>query len=319
MSDIFYQKRESNYLDNLVIDLKKIYHEYPIDKKEFISQSKASVIPFQKIYNNRFIPLKIRKYVYHLLYRTNIDATWIQDFQSYWSTVLHGRPLRNIHDFFFFKNVYRMKFQDNQVPDTSDSYTHLKAWQNPELLYQIFSFVANEVYSTSLGYTQHISRHRNVKSVLEFGCGIAPITKTLFDFYYHKYANTKIYISDIQTVAFHYAAYRFRDKKNVIPILLIPENDFMLTLNDTVDVIFCKTVFEHLNKPLETIKIFKDVLNKDGLLIFDYIKSEGEGLDTMSAVRQRNDVLDYIRGNFEVSFGTISKDTSTGLTVVRKR
>jgi 2-polyprenyl-3-methyl-5-hydroxy-6-metoxy-1,4-benzoquinol methylase len=125
--------------------------------------------------------------------------------------------------------------------------------------------------------------------------------------------------SDIQTLAFHYGAYRFRHCSNVIPLLLVPDDDFSLNLSDSVDAIFCITVFEHLNKPLETIKSFYYYLNPNGLLFFDYIKGDGDGLDTLAGVRERNEVLDYVTEHFEVLLGTISKEKSMGLTVVKKK
>jgi hypothetical protein len=33
MDNIFYRKRETNLFDNLVVDIKQLYKEHPIDKK----------------------------------------------------------------------------------------------------------------------------------------------------------------------------------------------------------------------------------------------------------------------------------------------
>jgi len=128
----------------------------------------------------------------------------------------------------------------------------------------------------------------------------------------------KIYIADIQTLAFHYATYRFRYCSNVIPLLLTPENNFLLRINDDLDAIFCITVFEHLNRPLDTVKIFYEKLKPGGLLFFDYIRGEGPGLDTKQGVTQRDDVLSFILKNFDLVYGNISKEKSTGLAIVRK-
>lgn len=154
--------------------------------------------------------------------------------------------------------------------------------------------------------------------MLEFGCATAPVTASLYEFYRPE-SQFKMYVSDIPTLAFHYAAYRFRYCSNVIPILLKPENDFILKLPDKLDVIFCITVFEHLNQPLETVKIFYNLLNPGGLLFFDYIKGSGKGLDTQHAVRQRGSVLDFIGDNFELIEGQLTKDSDMHLTIVQKK
>lgn len=78
------------------------------------------------------------------------------------------------------------------------------------------------------------------------------------------------------------------------------------------------TVFEHLNKPLETIKIFNKTLNPGGLLFFDYIKSKGEGLDTHHAVKERDSVLNYVNKKFDIIYGRITKEKNMGLTILRK-
>ena len=165
---------------------------------------------------------------------------------------------------------------------------------------------------------RYLKKKKNkLRSFLEFGCRIAPITTSIYEFLNlpKKY---KIYIADIKTIAFHYAAYKFRKNSNVIPILLLPENHFLLNEDFTTDLIFCIDVFEHLNKPFETIKIFKNILNKNGILMFNYIKSEGYGTDSMQSVRERDNVLEYILKHFKIISGNIHKNRNTGLTIVKK-
>ena len=145
---------------------------------------------------------------------------------------------------------------------------------------------------------------------------LAPVTTALFEFFKLS-KNIKIFISDIQTFAFHYAAYKFRNCSNVIPILLNPEDEFLLKLDEKVDLIFCLRTFEHLNKPLETIKIFEKILNDKGYLIFDYV-IPGDNYDTTQALRERDDVLNFINENFDIIYGKINLEQKTGLTFVRK-
>ncbi len=126
-------------------------------------------------------------------------------------------------------------------------------------------------------------------------------------------------IADIQTIFLHYAFYRFRRYSNLKTLVLNPDNGFQIESKEKQDAIFCITVFEHLNNPAETIKRFHQILEIDGILIFDYILGDGDGLDTMQAVRDRNIVLDFINEKFDVVFGKISKTDSMALTVIRKK
>lgn len=272
-----------------------------------------------KIYNNQLIPLKLRNYSWHLLKKLNIDIAWFREFRRYWTQVLGGRPLWDVHDFYFLRNSYRIRFQNNQLPDKSNSSMHLQAWQKPELLYQLFHQVLKESLFNQLEILSLMKKYKNepIKQVLELGCATAPITASLKEFF--KTKNIKIYISDIQTLAFHYAAHRFRHQKNITPLLLKPENDFMLTDDLKIDVIFCVTVFEHLNKPLAVIKRLHNILNRDGLLFFDYIKGDGGGLDSVQGVLERDDVLNFVGAKFELIHGCVSNKNSMGLTVVRKK
>ena len=322
MSELFSQKHQANFFDNFAIDVPKLYEDFPLKKQQKAEPNFVPSVrtPCHKIYRNPLIPLKYRRYAFHGLRRIGLDQSWFDEFKKYWSSILNGRPFWGTQDLFFLKNLYRIKFQDSQVPDTTDSKLHTQAWQRPELLYQLLHLVCKESISDQLRILQQLKKlKKNITklSFLEFGCATAPIAVSLYEFFKPK-PEMNIYISDIQTLAFHYAAYRFRLCSNVIPLLLTPENDLVLQINDNLDVIFSITVFEHLNKPMETIEIFYDKLKLGGLLFFDYIKSDAEGLDTTQGLEKRNDVLDFVLKNFEPVYGNISKDESMDLTIVRK-
>lgn len=323
MTDEFYCDRETNFFDNMKIDVSILYSQFPIVKE---ADSSCNKVPFASdflhhIYHCPLIPAKYRSLALKGLRQIRLDQRWFLEFRKYWSGILKGRPLWSVDDLYFLKNLYRVKFQNNQIPDTNDANKHCQAWQRPELLYQLLHLVCREAIIDQLKILHKLKKFKpdfKALKMLEFGCATAPITTSLFDYYKPK-ASMKMYISDIPTLAFHYATYRFRYCSNVIPILLRPEDDFALKLNDKLDVIFCITVFEHLNQPLETVKTFYELLKPGGLLFFDYIKGSGEGLDTLHAVRQREDVLDFVGEKFEVTEGRLSKDSDMHLTIVRKK
>jgi len=309
-----------NKLNNLHINVKELYSKFPL-KDSDINLHKGDIKHFKffkKIYKTKLISLNFRNKLWFLFHTTNIDQYWFYEFKNYWSKVLKGRPLFGVPDFYFFKNTYRIKFQTVEVEDTNKPKNHVKAWQQNEVLYQLLHLVQRESSINKLSTIKLAKKHIKFKNFLEFGCGTAPITNTYLTFY-KKSEKIKIYISDIQTISFHFALLRFSNNKNIIPILLKEENNLLLIENIKTDLIFCITVFEHLNKPLETIKRFYNTLNNNGILIFDYILSDGDGLDTMQGVKERSEVLNYIEKYFILLSGKIDYKNSMGTTVIRKK
>lgn len=322
MSDIFLREKFENKFDNININVKVIYKKFPIDKKVNKKSNQVNFTNsyFHKLYRNPLIPIKIRNYLWHYFRRTFLDLSYFEEFKKYWGKVIEGRPFWNINDLFFLKNLYRTKFQYVQVPDTDKSDVHLKAYQRPEVIYQLLHLVCRESSINDYTLLRLINKKKRykIRKFLEFGCATAPFTTSFCEFFKIP-KKIKIFISDIQTLAFHYGAYKFRNCSNIIPILLVPENDFLLILDESLDLIICNTVFEHLNKPFETIKIFYELLNKNGLLVFDYIKTSGEGLDTHHGIREREAVLDFINNHFQIIYGKISKQKSMGTTIAKKQ
>jgi SAM-dependent methyltransferase len=319
--DVFRLHRTHNRFDDLAIDVNGLYAAHPIGPSERATTNDVpfAASPFHAIYRSRLIPLSSRRRLWRLARQTGVDTSWFLEFSTYWSSVLGGRPLWGPQDFYFLKNLYRVRFQDNAVPDTDDARTHVAAWQRPELLYQLLHLVGKESLRDELAGLIQVRRHGGrIRSILEFGCATAPVVTSLFEFYPPD-RRLEIFISDIQTLAFHYGCYKFRRCSNVRPVLLVPEHDCLLQLPATVDVVFCLTVFEHLNRPLKTAERLRDALNPGGFLVFDYIKGDGEGLDTVHAVRERDAVLDYITEHFDILSGPLDKRANVGLTIARRR
>ncbi len=320
MDNDSYAKDNKNYFDKLIVNVPELYSQYPPkDSSKNTFDIRKTI--FSKIYRSRFFTLKIRNYLFHFFRRINLDLTWLDEFKFYWQGCLKGRPFWSSHDFFFLKNLYRVKFQNNEVPKEIDSSKdHLDSWQKPEVLYQLLHLVAKESVHNEIKIIKLLKKYRKIKdlNIIEFGCGTAPIVKSLYEFE-PNFNKLKITISDIQTLAFHYACLRFSHLNNVKSLLLDYKNDFQVVTQEKFDVIFCITVFEHLQNPLETIKKFYHLLNDNGLLFFDYIKGNGEGLDTQKAVIERDDVINYIKNNFKILSGEVSKEKSIGLCLCEKK
>ena len=83
------------------------------------------------------------------------------------------------------------------------------------------------------------------------------------------------------------------------------------------DAVFMITVMEHLPNPIETVKNITNNLKPNGIFVFDYILSDGSGLDTREAVDKRKDVLDYISLKCNLISGKLDAKMSMGTTVCK--
>ncbi|HNE04242.1 MAG TPA: class I SAM-dependent methyltransferase [Anaerolineales bacterium] len=320
MRDVFKNDREFNQWDKLVLDVKEVYKKHPLS----VNVLEGAQLPphtalFRRFYKTPLVPLSLRRFIHKLSLRTSLDTSWFEDFSNYWSSVLGGRPLLGVQDFYFLKNLYRIRFQDNQIPDTNDVNIHLEAWQRPELLYQLLHLIYKETIVDYANLIKKMFEYKpKLRNILEFGCGTAPVTASLYEFFEVR-KEIKVYFSDIQTIAFHYAAYRFARYQNANPVILKPENEFKLANLPPLDVITCITVFEHLNKPLDTVKDFHALLLPGGLFFFDYIKSDGSGMDTNHGSQERLAVLKFVASHFDILEGDLNENDSTGLVIARKK
>ncbi|MFX1396094.1 MAG: class I SAM-dependent methyltransferase [Promethearchaeota archaeon] len=263
--------------------------------------------------------MKVRIYLWYFFRRTNLDTTWFKEFSEYAYRILFKeRKIVLPFDVFYYKNLLNPLIEDLTLPETDDCNVILNHYQKPEFsIVHLLHLISKESYFFYHNVLKLLHKIKKKRKVLEFGCASAPITTKIFEFYKPSKKNT-YYISDIETLPFHYASYLFRHCSNVKPIILKPEDDFKLSIQDKIDVILCITVFEHLNKPLETVKIFHKILNKGGHLIFDFIIPV-DAFDTIQAKNERESVLDFILENFIILHGNIDRRKKVNLTVARKK
>ena len=278
--------------------------------------------PFRAIYGTRLLPLTARRVVWQLLTQTHVDLFWFFDFRRYWSKALKLRPLWGVEDFYFLRAYYRISFGRIEVADSTEAEAHMAAWKSSELLYFLMQQVYVESKTREFEMLRLTRRYlgRGTGRYLEFGSGIGPITQTFLDFEPGARAS-RFYVSDIRTVAFHYATERFRSRPNVTCVPLEEANELHLPADfpGDLDAIYCITVFEHLHAPMITIQRLHGLLKPGGLFFFDYIQSEGTGLDSAAGVRERAAVLQFVREHFDVVVGAIDPAGSVPLTVVRKK
>ena len=151
--------------------------------------------------------------------------------------------------------------------------------------------------------------------VAEYGCAVAPIATGLARHYRHR--NLRIVCADIPHLLLHHARWKFRRYPFVTMVAIRTDDD--ASLSGEFDTIFCLEVLEHLPRPVPVLRHLHQVLKPSGHLVFDDIRSEAQGLDTASALRDRLPALEFVRERFDVVSGAVPVDgTDVGPTVVRK-
>jgi SAM-dependent methyltransferase len=249
----------------------------------------------------------------------NVRLDWFHEFQTYWVGELGNRPLQ-LHDFFFLSGVYRQRlqtihFESLEDPALASDDKQLEAWRDPRIVHHLFA----HTYRAALSplrvhrYVRYLPRRGRAA---EYGCGTAPLLTALARWYRH--LDLQLVGADIPHLLFHYARWKFRHTPFVRIVPITPNDD--RPLPGRYDTIFCLEVFEHMPRPLPVLEHFRDVLKPGGHLVFDYIRSEGTGLDTATALRDRLPALDYLRRHFDVVEGRMPTDgPHIEPTVVRKR
>lgn len=266
---------------------------------------------------------KIKFYGQAVLYRlgiwqrlvsSNLAIGWFDDFRHYWMHELDMRRI-DLPDFFYLRGVYRSRFQAVAVSQTQEEdAAFLTPWQRAATLYLLFSYVYKlALHPIYIWQIKNFIKRGN--AVCEYGCGVAPVLGNLAHFYPDR--RLTLTGADIPTIMLHYARWRLQNFKNVTIQQIDPNDDAPLT--DQYNLITCLTVFEHLPRPLAIVKHLHDHLKPRGYFVFDYIKAAGTGLDTAGAVRERQQVLDFVRSNFAVVKGKIpDKNVNIKMVICRK-
>ncbi len=291
-----------NKYDNLMVNIDEMF-----DTK-YASNARKFPGFFKRLLNRYATGMLIKFGLYSRLIDSGFIRSWFEEFKPYWLHVLEGRPIY-LHDFYYLLGNYRQKFQYLETPDNATAKEFLDSWQK-DTLYLLFGAVRLYAYNPFFGY-RHEKWISNGDNILEYGCGIAPITKFLLN--YSVKRNLSITIADIRQINSHYARYRLGDAVKFIEI----EPYKNPLIDNQYNVVFMITVMEHLPDPLKTVENITNSLSKNGIFIFDYILGDGDGHDTMEAISQRVDVLNYIESRYDVMQGSIIRDESMGITVCR--
>ena len=270
---------------------------------------------------------KLRLLTHRILRKLNLHEAlvvngvmsgWLRDFRSYWSEVLGGRPIWKALDFFLLAHDYRRSQQHAKPLEWDDAGRHLENWQQPGQVYQILQQV--ERFALNPYVHPPVWKFLEPKMrVLEYGCSSAPYYHCYRKFFSHR--EQSWVLADIPNFPFHYGKYLYRRDKDLSFATIDVENyDDPLKSEAKFDAIILTTVLEHLENPKEIVAYLLDRLRSGGVFLFDYIRSEGTGLDHPGSLEQREECLRIIREQTTVEDGQIGDSSETvDLCVVRKK
>ena len=244
---------------------------------------------------------------------------WFGQFQEYWTNQLGNRPLQP-HDFYFLSGVYRQRlqsidFEQLREPALASDAGHLEAWRDHRIVYHLFAHTYRDALSPLRvhRFARFVQRGGRVA---EYGCGTAPMLSALARRYRHR--DLQLVGADIPHLLFHYARWRLRDCPFVTWVAIEGGND--APLPGLYDTIFCLEVLEHVPRPIPVLEHLHRALRPGGHLIFDYIRSDGTGLDTVASLRDRLPALQFVLDHFEIVLGRVATDGShVEPAVARKR
>ncbi|MCX7164738.1 MAG: hypothetical protein NTV11_00500 [Rhodocyclales bacterium] len=304
---------DGNYFDNLRIDIEK-------------SHQAIDHLSVQKVRNRKSVLANLFSYGVNALLQkfrlqeffavSGLKRAWFDDFHAYWADVLGGRPL-TVLDYFMLLHDYRKRQQHTKELSWDTPDRHVANWQDPSELYSTFAFTRNTVLRPIVGRALwgHLKKG---SSVLEYGCSLAPYYNCYRSFFSHLDCSWRL--ADIANFPFHYAKYRYRRDEGV-SFHTISADSFKEPLGSTesYDVIVVTTVLEHLDDPVYVSDYLLSRLNTNGLFVFDYVISEGKGLDTPKALKMRSECLDLILSRVEIISGKVDSAENVGLVIGRLR
>jgi 2-polyprenyl-3-methyl-5-hydroxy-6-metoxy-1,4-benzoquinol methylase len=295
-----------NKFDDVRLDVPRLLAEQRLKLRSTRHPSgssgpRALLGPVNMRLRRRMMRTLVDSRIWDRLVYANVALGWFHEFERYWVGELGLRPITP-PDFHFLKGVYRQRFQT--LVDVSDANALEDGWRDARSLYLLFHLVMRNALRP-LAARDFITWIPHRGSVLEFGCGLAPITTSLTRFYRDRALSMTC--ADIEHVLFHYVRWKFSEEPCVRALAIDPSTDDPL---DQVlyDTILCMTVLEHVPRPLQTLRCLRAHLKPGGYFIFDYINSEGKGLDSEGGVRERSQVLQYICEHFDIVEGQLHLD-----------
>jgi SAM-dependent methyltransferase len=185
--------------------------------------------------------------------------------------------------------------RESVMPPNASDQEHFALWQRRDLGDYLLLSAAASLSRYPLTAHRFMWFVPDGARVCEYGAGPAPMAHAISRFY--RYKHLSLTIADIPAEWFRFAKHTFRGEPFVDTLDIAPNDDTPLA--DLYDVIFCITVFEHLPRPLAIAQHFHERLRPGGRLIFDYLLTDGTGVDLPAAAEARPEVFAWLRERFD--------------------
>jgi SAM-dependent methyltransferase len=293
-----------NYFDDVRLDLPA---SYATQDEWLRSTQKVSVRTSKPRAALRRVAYKREPYrVREALVSLGLRRTWFEEFRGYWEDVLDGRPL-TVMDFHNLRFNYRKRSAGNiRTLSWSSGQEHLANWQDPVNLFQTFEFVYRTALHPVWGGTALFDVLEDDFRVLEYGCGMAPMYRTWRTFL--SSTPTRWVLAEIPGYSFHYARHVFGRDAEADFVVIDDFADPLAGVTGAFDLIIVQTVFEHLDHPRHIAQYLLDRLKPGGLFLFDYVRTDGTGLDTPTALAERRSTLEHLGERLEFANGDFRID-----------
>ena len=231
--------------------------------------------------------------------RNGLERGWFEDFSRYWSEQLGGRPLWSVLDFFLLAHDYRKRQQLEDTLEWREGAQHIRNWQRPGQVYSTFQQVERFAMNP-LPFLPFWSTVRQVGArVLEYGCSAAPFYHAYRRFF--RFRGQRWTLLDLPNYPFHYAKWLYREDPEVEFVTIDPETfENPLGERGGFDAIVLTTVLEHVDDPVRVVQDLWGRLASGGILLFDFVRSEGTGLDHPVARDRREEALAWLEGQGSV-------------------
>mgnify|MGYP001364523886 CR=1 FL=1 len=153
-------------------------------------------------------------------------------------------------------------------------------------------------YGAGFEGLEHL-KHKPFKStvdILEYGCGVAPISNWLADNI--KQLNYNFYLSDVPSETLEFADWRLKRRKQNAKKFEIDPDTFPEYGDVKFDIIFMIDALEHMDKPYAAIEhLIKYCKPNETVLIETWIDHEEKGV-TNDLDREKEETTELLRKNF---------------------
>ncbi len=304
---------DGNYYDNIRLDINASHARMDAANVNKRSIKRSGLVNRVAYLFDGFL----QKYrLLEFLTTSGLRRQWFNDFYSYWTTVLNGRPL-SMMDIGPLLHEYRKRQQYTSEMSWDSPTKHVQNWQDPSLLYHTLWAARKVGLFPIVGYKLWPLLKPNM-ALVEYGCGVAPYYYSYRRYFTH--LNCHWLLVDIPNFAFHDAKHLYCHDPD-LEFMTIQPSDFTNPLKDKpeLDVVILTTVLEHLDDPTFVVNYLLGHLKVGGILVFDFVMSQGFGLDTPNALAARRECLRLILEQVDLIHGKVNMDESVGLCIARKK